>query len=85
MDFEFSTLKWMICTEGVQHPRVQHLKLELFSYFSPNGNKPLGAVGSGWAWNQHEEMAGAKAILSAAGLEMAKKQKRTFDRFDVCD
>ena len=68
--------------EGKPH---QHPKLEIFSHCSPNGNKQLCAVGSGWAWNRHEETAGAEAILSAAGLETAKKQKRTFDRFDGCD
>ena len=46
---------------------------------------PLGGVGSGWAWNQHEETAGAKENLSDAGLETAKKQKRTFNRFDGYD
>ena len=46
---------------------------------------PLGAVGSGWAWNLHEETAGAEEILSDAGLELAKKQKRTFYRFDGYD
>ena len=39
----------------------------------------------GWAWNRHEETAGTEAILSAAGLETAKKPKRTFDTFDGCD
>ena len=56
-----------------------------FSYCSPNGNRQLGAMGSGWAWNRLEEIARAEAILSAAGLETAKKLKRTFDRFDGCD
>ena len=34
-------------------------------------------MGSGWAWNLHEETVGAKAILSAAGLETAKKVEET--------
>ena len=42
-------------------------------------------MGSGWAWIQLEETVWAEAILSAAGLETAKKPKRAFDRFHGCD